>query len=156
VLAGLCASSGNFDFCAVRHHANANLDIGFNGNGKLITPIGPNYDRVTAAALQLDGKIMLAGYCSNSTGNSVFCIARYDGGPFGAQNCKLDIDGDNRLLPATDSLIHTRIALGFTGEAVVAGIAFPAGATRKTWASIRTYLVTQCGLNLPEATTPDL
>ena len=99
--------------------------------------------------MQLDGKIVLAGYCANSTGNNSFCTARYDGGPFGAQNCKLDIDGDNRILPATGSLIHARIALGLTGDAVINGIAFPAEATRKTWASIRTYLVAQCGMNLP-------
>ncbi len=149
VLAGLCNNGGNFDFCAVRYHANGTLDSGFNGSGKLLTPVGNGYDRASAAAIQSDGKIVLAGSCANSTGNNVFCTARYDGGPFGAQNCKLDIDGDNRILPATDSLIHARIALGLTGDAVVAGIAFPAEATRKTWASIRTYLVAQCGMNLP-------
>ena len=149
VLAGLCLNGGNYDFCAVRYNANGNLDSGFNGNGKLITAIGNGHDRVTAAAIQLDGKIVLAGSCAGSSGSNIFCTARYDGGPFGAQNCKLDIDGDNRILPATDSLIHARIALGITGDAVVAGIVFPTEATRKTWSSIRTYLVTQCGLNLP-------
>lgn len=149
VLAGLCVNSGSFDFCAVRYNANGNLDIGFNGTGKLITAIGASYDRVTASALQLDGKIVLAGYCTNSTGSSVFCTARYDGGPFSAQACKLDIDGDHRILPDTDSLIHARIALGLTGDAVVAGVAFPSAATRTTWPAIRTYLVAQCGMNLP-------
>ena len=149
VLAGFCVNGGNFDFCAVRYNANGTLDNGFNGSGKLITPVGNGIDRVTTAAIQLDGKIVLAGSCASSSGSNVFCTARYDGGPFGAQNCKLDIDGDNRILPATDSLIHARIALGLTGDAVVAGITFPAEATRTTWTSIRTYLVTQCGMNLP-------
>lgn len=149
VLAGLCNNGGNFDFCAVRYNANGTLDSGFNGSGKLLTPIGNGFDRASAAAIQSDGKIVLAGSCARSSGGNVFCNARYDGGPFGAQNCKLDIDGDNRILPATDSLIHARIALGLTGDAVVAGISFPVEATRTTWASIRMYLVTQCGMNLP-------
>lgn len=79
-----------------------------------------------------------------------FCIVRYDGGPFGYQNCKLDVDGDNQVLATTDSLIHARIALGITGAAVVSGIAFPPNATRNTWPLIRDYLVRQCGMSLAQ------
>ena len=34
------------------------------------------------------------------------------------------------------------------GDAVVAGIGFPANARRKTWHAIRDFLVSQCGLSL--------
>jgi uncharacterized delta-60 repeat protein len=60
----------------------------------------------------------------------------------------VDFDGDGRVLALTDSLIHARIALGFSGDAVVAGIVFPPTATRTTWPLIRDYLVTQCGMSL--------
>ena len=97
--------------------------------------------------LQPDGKVLLAGYCTNGA-TIGFCVARYDGGPFGYRNCSLDIDGDGSVLATTDSLIHTRIALGITGPAVVNGITFPPTATRNTWPLIRDYLVTQCGMSL--------
>ena len=94
-----------------------------------------------------DGKIILAGYCANGAVDA-FCALRYDGGPFGYQNCKQDIDGDGVFLATTDALINMRIALGVTGDSVVNGINFSASATRKTWPLIRDYLVTQCGMSL--------
>jgi hypothetical protein len=118
------------------------------GAGKTMIPIGSGNDFATAVALQPDGKIVLVGQCSNGA-NDDFCALRLDGGPFGARNCSLDIDGDNRVLATTDSLIHTRIALGMTGNAVIIGISFPVGATRTNWPLIREYIVTQCGMSLP-------
>jgi hypothetical protein len=38
--------------------------------------------------------------------------------------------------------------LGLTGTAVTNGIGFPAGAYRTTWATIRPYLVNECGMTL--------
>ena len=46
------------------------------GPGKVITPIGSNDDVANAMTLQPDGKVLLAGYCSNGTNND-FCAARY-------------------------------------------------------------------------------
>jgi hypothetical protein len=60
----------------------------------------------------------------------------------------MDIDGDNLVLATTDSLIHARIALGLTGNAVIGGITFASYATRTTWPAIRDYLVSQCGMSL--------
>ena len=79
---------------------------------------------------------------------SKFCLARYEGGPFGAQNCSLDFDGDGRVTATTDVLIGTRIALGINSSAALNGINFPATATRNTWPLIRDYLVAQCGMSL--------
>ena len=147
LLAGQCYNGTNRDFCAARYLPNGTLDTTWNGTGTVITPIGSSDDIATAMTLQPDGKVLLAGYCSNGT-NNYFCVARYDGGPFGYQNCKLDIDGDGSVLATTDSLIHARIALGITGPAVVNGITFPPTATRNSWPLIRDYLVTQCGMSL--------
>ena len=149
LLAGSCFNgANNDDFCLLRYHANGTLDTSMNGGSSAIfTAIGGGADIAIAIALQPDGKIVLAGYCAGASGLD-FCLARYEGGPFSYKNCSMDIDGDNRVLATTDSLIHTRIALGITGPAVVSGITFPAAALRKTWPLIRDFLVTQCGMTL--------
>lgn len=59
-----------------------------------------------------------------------------------------DIDGDGRVLPTTDGLMLLRVALGLTGDAVVAGATAPA-APRQTWANVRSYLNLSCGMALP-------
>jgi uncharacterized delta-60 repeat protein len=98
-----------------------------------------------AVAIAPDGKIVMAGYCTNGT--VAFCVARYEGGPFGNQNCSLDIDGDGRVRAETDILIASRIALGFTGNDVLSGITL-SGAARSTWPDIRKFLVSQCGMQV--------
>jgi uncharacterized delta-60 repeat protein len=98
-------------------------------------------------AQQADGKIVTIGQCDPNPTD--FCVFRYESGPTEYRNCSLDIDGDGKVLATTDSLIHTRIALGMTGSAVISGIAFPANAVRKLWPDIRTYLRAQCGMAIP-------
>jgi hypothetical protein len=60
---------------------------------------------------------------------------------------RFDIDGssgpDNA---ATDGVLMLRAILGFTGDTVTAS-AIGAGASRGTWASVRTFLNTTCGTN---------
>lgn len=154
ILAGHCAVSGQLDFCAVRFTAAGALDATFGTGGKLTTAISngatpaTSNDMLAAIALQPDGKLLLAGYCRSGSFDK-FCVARYDGGPFPAPACSLDIDGDTQVLATTDALIHARIALGIRGDAVVAGINFPVNAQRKTWPQIRGHLVTMCGMTLP-------
>ena len=91
---------------------------------------------------------MLVGACQDISDNA-FCAVRYEGGPFGYQNCKPDLDGDDSFLATTDALIYTRIACGITGPTVVDGVKFAPNATRNTWPLIRDYLVTQCGMSRP-------
>lgn len=77
-----------------------------------------------------------------------FCLARFEGGPFDAKNCSMDIDGDGKVLATTDMLIGTRVALGLTRNAVIGGTSFASHATRKTWPDIRNCLVSQCGMSV--------
>jgi hypothetical protein len=93
--------------------------------------------------LQRDGKIVVVGECWNGTNND-FCVVRYEG----VRSCSLDIHGDGQVLALTDSLINARVALGMTGAAVTNGITFPVAVMRNSWATIRPYLVSQCGLSL--------
>jgi uncharacterized delta-60 repeat protein len=159
---GKILASGNCStkFCVLRLHSDGSLDTAFDGSlsapadGFLEFAFGTGSNIATGMVLQPDGKIVVAGYCDNGT-NDDFCIARLNGGPSSARQCSLDIDGDGKVLATTDSLIHARIALGLTGNAVIAGIAFPANAKRKTWgdnsaSDIREYLITQCGLQFSQ------
>mgnify|MGYP000058202557 CR=1 FL=1 len=59
-----------------------------------------------------------------------------------------DIDGDGVVSATTDGLLLLRVALGLSGDAVVANATAP-GAPRRTWALVKQYLVQQCGLPLP-------
>jgi endoglucanase len=55
--------------------------------------------------------------------------------------CRLDIDGDGRMLAATDGLMLMRVALGQNTNSVIGGIRFPATATRTQWtADIQPYI----------------
>ncbi len=147
VAAGTCQNSGNnYDFCLARYNADGSLDASLNASGKLMAPIGADFDFAYALALQPDGKLVAAGACANGSNNANFCLARYQGGPFGYQNCKPDIDGDGRNTATVDGLIYMRVMLGLTGSAVVNDINFAANASRNTWPAIRNYLVSQCGM----------
>lgn len=157
VLAGRCGNGGNnsaADICLQRLLPEGALDTTFNGTGVVITPIGSGgfyflYAPRTSVAVLPDGRIIAASSCPGGNGDYDFCSARYDGGPFGHRACTGDLDGDGRVLATTDALILSRVALGISGNAVVNGITFPAEATRNNWASIRDYLVNQCGMVVP-------
>lgn len=150
LLAGTCTLDGDFftyRFCVIRYNPDGSVDNSFNNGTQLLTMIGTANSTATVIALQPDGKIILAGPCSSGQ-QHVTCLARYEGGPFGYQNCKPDLDGDGAFLATTDALINMRVALGITGDAVINGITFPPTATRNTWPLIRDYLVSQCGMSL--------
>ena len=147
VVAGHSYNGSNYDFCLARYLAKGAPDISFGNAAVVITPIGTSQDHGRAITLQPDGKIIVAGSCDVGS-RTDFCLARYEGGPFDARNCSLDIDGDNLVLATTDMLIGTRIALGMTGPAVLSGISFAPHATRPTWPLIRDYLVSQCGMSI--------
>ncbi len=148
VLAGSCEDGSGYVFCVARLNSDGTLDNTFSINGSVITPISANADdRVAALAIDSDGNLVVAGSCGTSP-NRDFCIARYEGGPFGARNCSLDIDGDGKTTATIDGLIATRVMLGLTGSAVTGGITFPLNAKRNSWTEIRTYLVTQCGMTI--------
>jgi uncharacterized delta-60 repeat protein len=69
------------DFCLARYDSNGQLDASFGTNGIVITAIGPKDDRLSAIALQPDGKIIAAGYCASNADNALSvdqaCVVRY-------------------------------------------------------------------------------
>jgi len=150
VVAGYCTSGGNSDFCVALYNSDGTLDKSFATGGLRTVAIGADNDLPSAVAVQPDGKIVVAGRCQSGS-NYQFCVARFEAPAQGYRACSLDLDGDGRVLATTDMLIATRVALGVTGNAVLAGITFGSAATRTTWgddtaSDIRRWLSTQCGL----------
>jgi uncharacterized delta-60 repeat protein len=140
VVAGQCFDA-DARFCLARYRSDGALDTSFNGGTLVSSPKG----FAQSVVVQPDHKIVVAGFCSGGVTNIDFCLARFDGG----SACTLDIDGDDQVLATTDMLIGTRIALGMTGVAVTNDINFPANASRRSWLTIRGYLIDRCGMTLP-------
>ncbi len=70
-------NTNNFDFALVRYKKNGVIDSTFGTHGRVITAIGVVDDWANSAALQSDGKIVLAGYKYNGSDND-FIVVRYD------------------------------------------------------------------------------
>jgi uncharacterized delta-60 repeat protein len=76
VLAGYCSNGVDQDFCVLRLSADGTIDNTFDGDGKLISPVGGSGDFAYGVALQADGKLILAGYCLNPFAD--FCMTRHN------------------------------------------------------------------------------
>ncbi|MBN2547676.1 MAG: hypothetical protein JXB15_00850 [Anaerolineales bacterium] len=110
---------GSYQFALVRLNSNGSLDTTFDGDGKVYTVVGANYDYGRAVALQNDGKILVAGY-SYSIDTQDISLVRYN------SNGSLDTTfcGDGRLL--TDITADDRayaVAVQADGKIVVGGVA---------------------------------
>ncbi len=150
LIGGYCSNGIDNVFCMARVNSDGSLDTTFGTLGKLMLPLGNNTtnNQASGLALQRDGKSLIIGTCNDASAGKTFCVARLNGGPYGARNCSMDIDGDGQLLATVDGLIATRLMLGLRGSTVVAGINFPIEATRNTWPLIRNYLLTQCQMSV--------
>jgi uncharacterized delta-60 repeat protein len=82
VVAGYSQIGDTFDFVVVRYNADGSPDTSFNGDGIVTTNIGGQLDFANTAAIQSDGKIVVAGY-SVIGGTFDFVVVRYnaDGSP---------------------------------------------------------------------------
>jgi uncharacterized delta-60 repeat protein len=86
-------ASGNKNISLVRYNTNGSLDSSFNGNGKIITAVSVASNVANAVVVQSDGKLVIAGYSYNASGNTDFALIRYN------TNGSLDtsFDGDGKL-----------------------------------------------------------
>ncbi|MGC2237624.1 MAG: hypothetical protein WA584_15785 [Pyrinomonadaceae bacterium] len=120
VAAGYTADT-NFSYYALaRFNSNGSTDTSFDGDGKVITFIGPQIlgsgGSASALAIQPDGRIVAAGgsYISNS---SRFTLVRYNAD--GSLNAPYGTGGITRLGENEGSIYG--IALDSNGKAIVAG-----------------------------------
>jgi uncharacterized delta-60 repeat protein len=79
VAAGYSANGYTYyDFTVARYNTNGTLDTTFNGSGSVITDILGQHDFVSAAALQADSKILVAGFALKQNNDSDFAVVRYN------------------------------------------------------------------------------
>ncbi len=78
VVAGsICYYMGGYDFSLVRYNTNGSLDLTFDNDGIVTTSFTNTLSYGVAAAIQADGKIVLAGFLENNS-NGSFALARYN------------------------------------------------------------------------------
>jgi hypothetical protein len=109
---------------------------------------GSIHSSVSSLAIsRIDESITAVGGCTpdGSSAAATVCIAKFVGGPSDYARCSADIDGDG-IVGINDSVLLSRTALGFRGNAVLQNMSFSASATRTTWPAIRDYLFNQCGM----------
>ena len=98
------------------------LDTTFGaGTGKVITAIGGGNDNANAMAIQLDGKIVLAGGCINGASND-FCIARYNAD--GTLDTTFNTTGKVITPIGTSDDIASSLVIQPDGKIVIAGYCF--------------------------------
>lgn len=82
VVIGTCLGSSGYGLCVVRLNANGSFDLSFDGasgvgNGRTIFNINGSDQAVGhSVALAPDGRIVVAGFCGNSSASYRFCGAR--------------------------------------------------------------------------------
>ncbi len=77
VVAGWHYTGSEYDLAVVRYNSDGSLDTGFDTDGIVTTDVSL-HDQAYALALQSDGKIVVAGYAKNSSGNYYYAAARYN------------------------------------------------------------------------------
>ena len=103
----------------VRYNADGTLDNAFGNNGKQVSDFGPADYFGEAAALQPDGKIIVAGYTQIANVGSSFALARY------TTDGKLDTTFNKTGLRTKDFgggfEVATSVAIQNNGKIIVAG-----------------------------------
>ena len=119
VVTGTTTIAGSLDFGAVRYNPNGSLDISFDVDGKVSTPVGSLNEFQFAAALQLDGKIVTVGHSDVGAANFDVAAVRY------SSNGSLDtsFSGDGKVTTPIGTLDDRGHALALQpdGKIVVAG-----------------------------------
>ena len=115
-------SSTGKDFAMARYNSNGTLDTSFGTGGLVTTDFGGNNDVANAITIQSDGKIVLAGYSEDASGNDSFALVRYN------TSGSLDTSFGTGGLVTTgfgDGHDHaTGVAIDATGGIIVSGTSF--------------------------------
>jgi uncharacterized delta-60 repeat protein len=118
LLAGVTGLGANADFAIARFNTDLSFDTSFDGDGKLILPIGSGEDVATSLHLAPDGTIVVGGFSSNGT-NKDFVWASFNSN--GSIDTSLNLNGYVRTqFGAADDGI-TAIAAQNSTRLVVAG-----------------------------------
>jgi uncharacterized delta-60 repeat protein len=123
VVTGQSNNAVDNDFAVVRFNANGSLDGSFDTDGIQITPIGFSDDVPHSVVLQSDGKIVVAGYSNNGSGND-FAVVRYNSD--GSLDGTFDTDG-KQTTPIGSSGAAYSVVLQSDGKIVATGNAVIGG-----------------------------
>lgn len=119
IVAGISSTNTNRDFSLCRLNADGSIDNSFGTNGKVLTPIESfdSIDNAWAVALQIDGKIVVAGDYSNGSGSRI-ALVRYN------SDGSLDtsFDGDGKVTAAVGRISSiSDVAVQSNGKIVIVG-----------------------------------
>ena len=110
-------NAGVDGFAVARYNYDGSPDNSFDGDGKLITDIGPSRDAAYTQAVQADGKILVAGVSFNET-HYDFAMIRYNAD--GSLDNSFDADGKLTTNAGFSCDVHS-IAIQADGRIVLAG-----------------------------------
>jgi uncharacterized delta-60 repeat protein len=106
------------DLALARYNPDGSLDGSFGFGGKVMTPVGPDYDTIQSLQIDAAGRLVVGGYASNG-GDYDFLVARYL--PNGLLDPAFGTAGVVRTpLGAADDQIES-LAIDAAGRIVVAG-----------------------------------
>src|SRR5437762_1865201 len=94
------------------------LDLSFDNDGKVTTDFGSDYDHGLSAAMESDGKIIVAGYSYNGS-NDDFALVRYNAD--GSLDNSFDSDGKVTTVIGSGNDYGHSVAIQSDGKIVVAG-----------------------------------
>ncbi len=121
VLTGGGARGSKTDFTVVRYNMSGTLDSSFGLGGIVTTSIGSGTDFSRSAALQSDGRIVVAG-SSAAAGRDNFAVARYTRS--GALDSAFGVNGIVTTSIGVSSTIGHAVAIQPDGRIVIAGYSF--------------------------------
>ena len=108
------------DFALARLNSDGSLDSTFSGDGQVTTDLGV-YDKLTAAAIQSDGKIVAVGRTGLTFGFSEIAVIRYNAD--GTLDSTFSGDGTQKAIVET-SAAPTAVAIQPSGKIVVGGTSY--------------------------------
>ena len=135
VVGGYSSNGTDDDFAIVRFDLNGSLDNTFDGDGKVILPIGNSWDQANSIAIQTDGKIVVAGYSIGSGLYGDFALARLNTN--GSLDVSFDTDGKvtTQVGIAGDNI--ESIVIDSAGKIVAVGSAYDSSGTSAIWSVLR-------------------
>lgn len=78
IVSGYCSITSGSDFITARYNRDGTIDQSFGSSGSIIEDISPALDIVNNMVIQRDGKIVVAGYSTDSIGYYDCTLVRYD------------------------------------------------------------------------------
>jgi uncharacterized delta-60 repeat protein len=118
VVAGYASNATNWDFAVVRYNVDGTLDASFGDDGRVLTPVRSGGDVGQAVALQLDGRIVVAGYSAGAA-NFDFALVRYNAD--GTLDASFGLEGKATSPVGSSGSLGYSVALQPDGKILVTG-----------------------------------